>query len=148
MNRKQKNLAVRFLVVVSLTLLTVVLMFDIRAWVNYSEARKAMEQLGEITTDYREKNNCVPPQSYIESVRNQIEGGARIGDFTYRGQWIEFDSPEDEILAYTRIAYPSLFADKGFIILQLNGEISWLPLKEGRQKISRLKNSPDSDARL
>jgi hypothetical protein len=105
-----------------------------------------MEQLGEITTEYRQKNNCVPPKSYIERIKEQVEGSARLGDLNYRGQWIEFDSPDNEILAYTKINYPSVFVDKGFIILQLNGEVKWLSLKEGKHRIFQLKNSPSPDS--
>jgi len=125
---------------VSVTLVAVVAMFDIRAWVNYSEAQKAMEQLGKVITEYRQKHNCVPPESYVSNIRDRIEGTVRLGNFNYQGQWISFDSSEDEILAYTRIDYPSLFVDKGFIILQLNGQVKWLDLKKGQEKISRLKS--------
>jgi hypothetical protein len=137
MNKKQKYLVARFIIVLFFTAAAIILMFDIRAWVNYSEARKAMNQLGQVVVEYRKEHHCVPPESYIKDIKERLEGGARLGNFHYRARWIEFDSPSDEILAYSRIEYPSLFVDKGFIMLELGGEIKWVGLKKGREILLR-----------
>lgn len=98
MNRKQKNLIIKLVTISLITLAAVLAMFDIRAWVNYSEAQKAMEQLGKIVTRYRDKHNCVPPESYVNKLKDRIEGAARLGDFHYQGRWIDFDRDRKSVV--------------------------------------------------
>jgi hypothetical protein len=55
--------------------------------------------------------------------------------------WIDFESPGDEILAYTEKKYPSSFLSDGFVVLRLNGRVEWMG-KEEFKKLLAQQQSP------
>ncbi len=130
MDKRQKRVLIEFFIVIGLTTIAVIAMIYFRHRVNHSEAMRAMEHLGKIVVEYRTKQGSVPPQSYIDSVRNQLEGSPRLGDLRYRALWIDFESPPDEILAYSERNYGSWFIGKGYIVLRLDGTAQWLGKQE------------------
>jgi len=85
-----------------------------------------MEHLGQIVQQYRKSNGQVPPESYVEAVRERLPGHVRLGGLNYRGRWIDIDSPDDEILAYCERNYHSLIIGNGVIVLRLNGQVQWM----------------------
>ena len=107
MNKRQKNVLIRFLAVIFITVAILIAMINFKDWVNRSEATKGMENLGNIVLDYRQKHGSVPPESYVDNIRRQLEGHVRLGDLRYRARWIDFGSTGDEILAYTEKNYSS-----------------------------------------
>jgi len=125
-NRRQKTVLINFVVVITITAVAVLAMVNLKDWVNRSEATRAMEQLGQEVLDYRNKYGSVPPQSYLDSIRENLQGNVRLGNLRYRARWIDFDCPPDEILAYTEKNYHSLLLSSGFIVLRLDGSVEWM----------------------
>ena len=130
MNRRQKVILMNFMAVIVVTAIAVVVMINVKDWVNRSEAMRAMEDLGKKIKDYRETYGSVPPESYVDSVRESLRGHVRLGDLHYRALWIDFESVPDEILAYTERKSRSLLFSDGFIVLRLDGTVQWMGKKE------------------
>ena len=134
MNRRQKLVLRDFVIVIVITAIAVVAMLNFKDLVNRSEARRAMEQLGREVVEYRKTRGSVPRESYIDSIKEDLEGHLRLGKLQYRGRWIDFESPPETILAYTKGNYRSFLLGKGYIVLRLNGEVQWM----GRQEFESL----------
>ncbi|MFH1370938.1 MAG: hypothetical protein ABII09_06595 [Planctomycetota bacterium] len=130
MNKKQKQILANFAVVIAVTITAVAGMVELKNHVNRSEAIRAMEQLGRIVAEYRQKNGSIPPESYAESIKVSLEGQVRLGNLQYRARWIQFDSPPDTILAYVTKDYRSLFFRPGAIVLRLDGRVEWMDKRE------------------
>jgi hypothetical protein len=126
MNKRQKDILINFTTVIVITAVAVVAMLNFRDWLNRAEAMRAMEHLGQIVLQYRKDYGSVPPESYVDRIKETLEGYARLGDPHYRAQWIDFESGPDEILAYTKIISRSLFFSSGFIVLRLDGRVEWM----------------------
>jgi len=126
MNKKQKQILANFVVVIAATAAAVIGMIELKSYVNRSEAIRAMEQLGRIVADYKQKNGSIPPESYAESIKVSLEGQVRLGALQYRARWINFDSPPDTILAYVTKNYRSLFSRPGAIVLRIDGRVEWM----------------------
>ena len=134
MNKRQKAILIDFVVVITITAVAVLAMVNLKDWVNRSEAMQAMERLSQEVLDYRNKHGSVPPESYIDGIKEDLQGRARLGNLRYRARWIDFECPPDEILAYTEKNYHSLFLKSGFIVLRLDGSVEWM----NRQKFETL----------
>ena len=130
MNRRQKAILVEFIAVIAITAIAVVAMINFKDWVNRSEAMRAMEDLGQEVLKYRKKHGSVPPESYVDSIKEKLEGHARLGNLRYRARWVDFESTQDEILAYTERTYPSSLLGNGFIVLRLDGRVEWMGKEE------------------
>jgi type II secretory pathway pseudopilin PulG len=141
MNKRQKNLLIDFIVVVIVTTIAVVAMVNFKDYVNRSEAVRAMTQLGRIVLDYRKEHGAVPPESYVSTIKENLQGRARLGDLRYRAQWIDFEATPDEILAYTEKNYRSLFFRKGYIVLRLDGRVEWTD-KQSFEQMLAAQQSP------
>lgn len=141
MNKQQRWILTNFAVVMAVTVAAVIAMLELKNWVNYSEAMRAMEHLGRVVEDYRHKNGSVPPESYIDGVKNSLEGQARLSNLHYRARWIKVDSPPDEILAYVTRGYRSLFFRPGAIVLRLDGRVQWMD-KKSFEKLLASQQSP------
>jgi hypothetical protein len=126
MNKLQKRILANFVVVLLVTATAVVGMVELKNLVNRSEAMRAMESLGRVVSDYKQKNGSIPPESYVDGIIKSLEGQLRLGDLHYRAQWIAFDSPPDTILAYATKNYRSLFSRPGAIVLRFDGRIEWM----------------------
>jgi hypothetical protein len=126
MNKKQKWVLTNFALVILITAVAVVGMVELKNQVNRSEAMRAMESLGRVVSDYKQKNGSIPPESYVDGMIKTFEGQQRLGNPNYRVRWIKFDSPPDTILAYTRVDYRSLFSRPGAIVLRFDGRIEWM----------------------
>jgi hypothetical protein len=126
MNRRQKTILTEFLLVVAVTALAVLAMINFKDLINRSEALRAMEQLGQTLLHYRQQHGAVPPEAFIDNIKDDLEGGARLGKIEYRGIWIDLDSAPDEILAYAYKDYHTLLAEKGYVVLRLGGRVEWM----------------------
>ena len=123
MNRRQKAILTDIITVVIVTAIAIVVMIELRNWLNRSEATRAMEHLGLVVSKYREDYGAVPPESYVLGIKGELLGHVRLSGLYYRARWIEFESGPDEILAYTRMGYQSLFQGRKFIVLRLDGRV-------------------------
>ena len=126
MNRRQKTILIDFITVIIVTVIAVVAMINFKDWVNRSEAMRAMEHLGKIVLQYRKNYGSVPPESYVDRIKEDLEGHVRLGALHYRALWINLESTPDEILAYTEKNYRSLLLGSGYVVLRLNGRVEWM----------------------
>jgi hypothetical protein len=130
MNRQQKILVVNFVTVVFVTAVFVVGMMHVKDWLNKSEAIRAMEHIGELVLQYRQKYGSLPAESYLAPVKAKF---VRLGELHYRAQWIDFDSPADTILAYTKKELRSELVKSGYVVLRLDGQVQWMEKRQFEQ---------------
>ncbi len=143
MNRRQKTILGNTATVIVITAIAVVAMINLKNWVNRSEATRAMENLGRMVSQYREKYGCVPPESHIDRIKEELEGHVRLGKVIYRAQWIDFESTPDEILAYTERPYSSWLFGKKHIILRLGGRVEWMDKREFETLLAQQQSSQE-----
>ena len=150
MNRRQKNIVRDFASVIIITVVAVVGMISFKDWVNRSEAMRAMEHLSQAVLQYKKDHGAAPAESYIDSIKGNLPGHARLGKLNYRAQWIEYDPSGDEILAYTQTSNHSPFLEDDFIVLRLNGNVELieeqkfkklLAVQQSHREIEMLKNT-------
>ena len=134
MNRRQKALLVNFITVTFVTVAFIVGIMHLRDWLNKSEAMRAMEHIGQEVLGYREKYRSLPSESYLGPIKRQH---VRLGELNYRAQWIDFESPPDTILAYTKKEFRSEFVKSGYVVLRLDGQVQWMEKKEFEQLLAR-----------
>lgn len=148
MNKRQKIILAEFVTVIVITVIAVVAMINFKDLVNRSEAMRAMEQLGQITLEYRKEHGLVPPKAWIDNQRESLPGNVRLGKLQYRALWIDSESTPDEILAYTERNYHSLLVGEGYVVLRLDGRVEWmdkqrfetlLPEQQRRMEIEMLQ---------
>lgn len=148
MNRRQKAILVESIAVIALTAVAVWGMINFKDWVNRSEAMRAMEQLGQRVLQYRQQHGAVPPESYVESIKESLEGHVRLGNLRYRAQWIDFESTPDDVLAYTERDYHSLLVGKGYVVLRLDGRVQWMSRKDFRQLLSQQRRKSPEEIQM
>lgn len=130
MNRRQKLIIKDSVVIICFTVAAVVAMINFKDWTNRSEAMRAMQQLGQIAVRYKKQYGSVPPKSYVDDIRESLEGNARLVNLQYRARWIDFDADPDRILAYAGKNYHSWFIGSEVIVLRLNGRVEWMTTKD------------------
>jgi len=140
MNKRQKIILTDFTTVIVVTIIAVLAMINFKDWLNRSEAMRAMQHLGQIVLQYKKNYGSVPPESYVVGIKEQLQGYVRLGDLKYRARWLDFDSPPDEILAYTEKTYRSLVVGKGFVVLRLGGRVEWLQPTEFKTLLAQQQN--------
>jgi len=133
MKKRQKSMLKEVIIVVTITTLAVLAMVNFKDYINKSEALKSMNELSTIIKSYREKYRTSPPESYIEQVKDNLQGSLRLGGVEYRSRWIDFDSPPETILAYAERNYRSPFVTSGFVVLTLDGQVQWMGTEEFEQ---------------
>jgi hypothetical protein len=143
MNGRQKAILRDTTTVIAITAITVVAMINLKNWVNRSEAMRAMEHLGRIVLQYREKYGSVPPESYIDRIKEELEGHVRLGKVIYRAQWIDFESPPDAILAYTEKHHSSWLFGKKYIALYLDGRVEWMDKQKFETLLAQQQSSQE-----
>lgn len=126
------------------TAVAVTAMINLKNWVNRSESMRAMEHLSRIVLQHREKYGSVPPESYIDRIKEELEGNVRLGKLIYRAQWINYESKPDDILAYTENYHSSWLLGKKYLILRLDGRVEWI----AKQKLESLLAKQQSSQEL
>jgi len=126
----KRALLIESLLVLAATVAAVVGMIHLKDYVNRSEAVRAMTQLGGRILDYRQKHGSLPPESFVDSIKGDLEGAVRMGNIRYRALWIGPDAPDETILAYSQKKHPSSFLQDGYVVLWLNGRVEWRPSAE------------------
>jgi len=119
MNKRQKAILIEIITIVVITIIAIVVMLNLRYYVNRREAEMAMTILGNRIRQYRVENGLVPPQYWADRQKENLPGEIRLGEFHYRARWIDLESAPDEILAYTEQEFRSLFFKDGFFVLRL-----------------------------
>ena len=132
MDKRQKSIIYNFILVFVITMAAVVGLINFKDYVNRGEAMRAMEQLGRIVLAYRAQHGSVPAKYYVDEIKKNLEGSARLGQLRYRARWIEFGATGDEVLAYTQKRYHSSIFGSGYVVLRLDGRVEWMKKKEFR----------------
>ena len=143
MNRRQTTILGNTATVIVITAIAVAAMINLKNWVNRSESMRAMEDLSRIVLQYREKYGSVPPESYIDKIKEELEGHVRLGKVIYRAQWISFESTPDEILVYTERPNSSWLFGKKCIILRLDGRAEWMDKRELETLLAQQQSSQE-----
>ena len=143
MNRRQKTILTNTIIVLVVTTIAVVAMINLKNWVNRSEAMRAMESLSQTILQYREKYGSVPPESYIDRTKEELEGHVRLGEVIYRAQWISFESKPDEILAYTERPHNSWLFGQKHVVLRLDGRVEWVDKRELETLLAQQQSSQE-----
>jgi hypothetical protein len=141
MNKRQRALLIESISIIIITIVAVIAMINLKDYVNRSEAMRAIAQLGEKVLKYRETNGSLPPQSYVEQIKEGLEGHVRLGKLQYRARWIDLGAHPDEILAYTEKKYRSSFLDDGYVILRLDGRVQWMRKEEFEKLLAQQQTS-------
>jgi hypothetical protein len=126
-NKRQLIIIRHFLSVIIVTLVVVFGLMNLRDMINKSESLREMGELGKAVKDYHKKNGSFPPESWIKPLENNF---ARLGNLNYRAQQVFFDSPPETILAYNKYRSYAIFVPSGYAILQVDGQVKWMLLKE------------------
>ncbi len=132
---------VKFGLVFVVTATAVVAMMNFKDWINRSETMLAMEHLGKIVLEYRSSRNVLPSESYLSDIKKKLQGRVRVGDIQYRALWIDADSGPDTILAYTEKKYHSFLLGSGFIVLTLDGMVTWMGREEFLALLSKQQSA-------
>ena len=101
MNRREKAVVIKIIFVTIVTFILVVTFANFKDVVNRSEAMRAIDAIGKTVLQYRKDNGYLPPQNYVDTIRQDVPGSVRMGKLNYRALYITRDSKPDEILAYT-----------------------------------------------
>ena len=137
MIRRQKALLKDVVVVITFTAIAVLVMTNLKHWVNRSDTMRAMEQLGRKVLKYRQVNGLLPSASHVAGIKKEVEGGVWLGELQYRALWIDFESTPDEILAYTEKDYHSSLVSDGYVVLRLDGRVEWMGKKEFKELLAQ-----------
>jgi hypothetical protein len=124
---RQKALLTESMLVLAATAGAVVGMMHLKDYVNRSEAMRAMDQLGRRVLEYRQRYGSLPPESFLDGIKGDLEGAVRMGNVKYRALYIGPGAPADTILAYSERRYPSSFLGDGYVVLHLSGGVEWVP---------------------
>jgi len=158
MNKRQRAILVEFISVIAITAIAVVVMINLKDWVNRSEAIRAMNQLGQKVLEYQNQYRknylqeygkeypyaTVPTEYYINSIKKSLEGWVRLGNLQYRARWIGLEATPDEVLAYTEKKYRSSLLSDGYVVLRLDGRVEWM----GKQEFEKLLAQQQSEAEI
>ena len=129
-NRRQRALLTESILVLAATATAVIGMIHLKDYVNRSEAMRAMSQLGERVLEYRKQYGSLPPESFVTSIKGNLEGAVRMGNVKYRALYIGLDASADTILAYSHKGYTSSFLNDGYVVLRLDGTVEWMSLTQ------------------
>jgi hypothetical protein len=148
MNKRQRNIITNAIFVIALTIAAVIAMIQLRDWVNRSEALRAMEHLSRVVQEYKEEHGFIPPESYINQIKEDLEGSPRVGDLKYRARWIDFESGPDTILAYFFQPTDSLLFEDVYIVLRSDGRIEQIPKQPFEELLSQQQSQIEKEQLL
>ncbi len=141
MNKRQRYLVRSFIIIVLVTAGAILAMVHFRDWVNRSEAMRAMEDLSTVLEDYKQEHGSLPPYAFIQKVKQELEGSARLGNLKYRAKWLSSDPKPDKILAYSKKPSSSIFFSDGYVVLRIDGRVQWMNSKLFRKTLSEQRTT-------
>lgn len=127
MTAKKRALLIESLLVLAATVAAVIGMIHLKDYVNRSEAVRAMTHLGDLILEQRQTHGSLPPQSFVDSAKEGLEGAVRLGRVRYRALWIGPAAGGETILAYSHKRHSSSLLKDGYVVLFLDGRVEWLP---------------------
>ena len=144
-NKRQRALLIESTLVLGATTAAVVGMIHLKDYVNPSEAMRAMGHLGERVLEHRTQQGSLPPESFVNSVKGQLEGSVRMGNVKYRALYIGLDASADTILAYSQKRHPSSFLADGYVVLRLDGTVEWMRTDQFADLFATQRTSTESE---
>lgn len=126
MNRRQKALLMESILVLATTVAAVVGLMHLKDYINRSEALRAMNQLGEYVLGYRTQHGSLPPESFVNGIKDRLEGVSRLGSVKYRALYIGPNASGGTVLAYSFRRYSTSFLADGYVVLRLDGTVEWM----------------------
>ncbi|MFB0523972.1 MAG: hypothetical protein ACETVZ_00400 [Phycisphaerae bacterium] len=148
MNKRQKALLVESITIIVITAVAVLAMINLKDWVSRSEAVQSMEQLGRIVLQYRKEHGSAPPEDYIKSIKEKLEGHVGLGKLQYRARWIDFESKPDEILAYTEKKHRASLLSDGYVVLRLDGRVEWMDEQEFQKLLGQQRRKSPQEVQM
>lgn len=158
MNKQQKAILIEIITIIVVTIIAIVVMLNLRDYVNRQESKKAMTTLGNRIRQYRAENGSVPPENWVDRQRETLPGNARLGNLHCRARWIDFGSAPEEILIYTEQKSHSLMFKDGFFVLRLGEvlkqdldkdvEIEWMEPEEFRAVLEKQQSQMEIEMHL
>jgi hypothetical protein len=144
MNKKQKSLIANLISTVVIISLFIFGFGNFKDYINKREAIRGFNQLGQKIIEYRKHYGQLPGESSIEGLKEQVEGGARVGNIHYRAQWIGINSPPNTIVAYAEKEYNWLIGS-GVVVLLLDGQILYLTPKEFHELLAKQQTLAETE---
>ncbi len=143
MNKRQRSIITNFIFVTVGTTIFVGVMINAKDVINKSEAIRGMELLGEGVRKYRDNYHSTPSESYFNQLKNSIST-IRLGDISYRAQWIGFDDGPDTVLAYSYKNYIFL-VKRGYVVMRLDGSVEWIERREFEKLLKKQQTETEID---
>ena len=140
MNKRQRSILIEVFTVLIVTAVAVVGMINFKDYVNRSEAVAAMEQLGQFVLQHKADTGRTPSESVFLTKAREVQGGVRLVGLKYRGLWLGPDADPNDTLAYAEKTYPSSMLDDGYVVLQLDGTVHWVPKTEFEKRLARQRS--------
>ncbi len=147
MNKRQRQLLVRFCIVMALTIALIVGLSQYRNVVNKSEAIRSMNILSIEIAKYNLYHGELPSSSYISDIIARY-GLLRVGPVECRSQWIEPGSGPETILLFSKKNYNSLFVKSGYIYITKEDMLESEHILKLQLKKIALKNDSGSDKEI
>jgi len=147
-NKRQKALLTESIIILLITAAAVVIMINLKQWVSRSETIQIMEQLGQVVLQYRKEHGSLPSGDDVKGIQGKLEEEVRLDKLQYRAQWIDVDSPPDEILAYVEKNFRASILNDGYVVLQLDGQVTWMNQEEFQKLLSRQSRLSPQDLKI
>jgi type II secretory pathway pseudopilin PulG len=153
MNTRQKAILINIVIILLVTIIAVLAMFNLRDYFNRRAATFAMMVLGSRIKNYRTERGSVPSESWVEDQRETLPGRDRLGELHYRGRWIDFESDPNEILAYSEKRSRSIIFTDGYLVLRLKEvlgqdaeiNIEWLEKQEFEDLLAQQQSPMETE---
>src|SRR4030042_5886805 len=125
MNKRQKIIIAKLVIVVTVTIFAAVVLMNLKAVCLRREAVRAMANLSLEIMKYKKAYIFLPPQEYLDTIIRDTKVQGLLGNVQYRSLTTT-DAKEDEILAYTETNYHTMFHKDNCLVIRLNGSVEWM----------------------
>jgi hypothetical protein len=137
---RKRKLLTETVFILTATVVAVAAIVNVKDYINRSEAMRAMQQLGDKVLTYRKETGSLPSRSYVNDIKETLEGYVRIGNVKYRALWIDFQAGPDTIVAYSFKEFMSWLVRDGYVVLRLDGRVEWMS-KDRFEKLLALQQT-------
>lgn len=139
MNKRQRNLIIKLISIVVVTVAFVSGIAIYKDIIIRKEAIRAIDIIAQEIAIYKNTVGSLPSDMYLERIREE-KGLVRLGDFNYRARWIEFNSPEDTIVAYSALRTNNPIVQSGYILIRLKDIYEAEEIIEANQNLEKLQS--------
>ena len=147
MNKRQKIIIAKLVIVIVVTFFAAVVLMNLKAVGLRREAMRAMTNLSLEIMNYKKTYIFLPPQEYLDKIIRDMKAQGLLGDVQYRAS-TAVDSKDDEILAYTKTNYHTMFDKDDCLVLRLNGSVEWMDKFELDALLARQEGPMEKQTRM